>query len=240
MKPSLSVIIAAYNEESNLESAVNSILSALNGYFSSYEILIYDDGSSDKTSEIADRLAATHPAIKAVHNGRNRGLGYSIQNGFELASKEYVTWCAGDNPMFQESLTEMFRNTGKADVVTSYVANPEFRAPYRRWLSQSYVMILNCLFGLKMRYYNGFAIYKSELVKKIRTSTQGFSFLAEILVLLVKSGHSYLEVPTHHRVRAHGQSKAFSIRNIRDILKTLLHLMGVVYFRQGPRKSALR
>ena len=237
MKPSLSIIIPAFNEEGNIESAVSSVLSALQDHRRSYEILIFDDGSTDDTGKIADRLAASNSSIKVIHNGINRGLGYSLRRGFDLASKDYVTWCAGDNPMYQESLSEMFEKTGQADVVTSFVANPEFRAPGRRLLSQTYVGLFNLLFGLRLRYYNGFAIYRTDLVKKFRTSTQGFSFLAELLVLLVNSGYSCLEVPTRHRLRMHGKSKAFNWRNLVDVQKTILRLIGVVYFKQGKNTS---
>ncbi len=238
MKPSLSIVIPAFNEEGNLESAVGSVLTALDGHVNSYEILIFDDGSSDATGKIADRLAALNSSIKAIHNGINRGLGYSLRRGFDLASKDYVTWCAGDNPMFQESLSEMFAKIGQADVISSYVANPEFRSAGRRILSQTYVGLFNLLFGLKLRYYNGFAIYRTDLVKKFRTSTQGFSFLAELLILLVKSGYTRLEIPTYHRLRAHGKSKAFNLRNLWDIQKTLVRLIGMVYFKTG-KKNAL-
>ncbi len=233
MKPSLSIVIPAFNEEGNLEAAVGSVLTALQGHVSSYEILIFNDGSSDATGKIADELARLNSSIKAVHNDGNQGLGYSLRKGFDLASQDYVTWCAGDNPMFQESLSEMFSKTGQADVISSYVANPEFRSPTRRFVSATYVAIMNILFGLKLRYYNGFAIYRTDLVKKFRTSTQGFSFLAELLILLVKSDHSYIEVPTHHRLRSHGKSNAFNLRNFLDIQKTLVRLIAVVYFKAG-------
>ncbi len=238
MKPSLSIVIPAFNEEGNLEAAVSSVLTALQGHCSSYEILIFNDGSSDGTGKIADELARSNSNIKAFHNDGNKGLGYSLRKGFDLASKDYITWCAGDNPMLQESLSEMFSKTGQADVISSYVANPEFRSPARRFVSAAYVVIMNILFGLRLRYYNGFAIYRTDLVKKFRTSTQGFSFLAELLILLVKSGHSCVEVATHHRLRSHGKSNAFSLRNFLDIQKTLIRLIGVVYFKAGRMPAA--
>lgn len=233
MKPSLSIVIPAFNEEGNLEAAVGSVLMALEGNVSSCEILIFNDGSTDATGRIADQLAKLNSSIKVVHNNGNQGLGYSLRDGFDMATKDYVTWCAGDNPMFQESLSLMFSKAGQADVISSYVANPEFRSPTRRFVSATYVVMMNILFGLRLRYYNGFAIYRTDLVKKFRTSTQGFSFLAELLILLVKSGYSYMEVPTHHRLRSHGKSNAFNLRNFLDIQKTLIRLISVVYFKAG-------
>lgn len=238
MKPSLSVIIPAFNEEGNLEAAVDVILSTLNGRSDSYELLIVNDGSTDGTRKIADRLANTNPAIKVVHNDGNKGLGFSLRRGFGLASKKYVTWCAGDNPMLDTSLKEMFDHLGRADLIISYVANPEFRSLGRRFLSRAYVLLLNSLFGLNLKYYNGFTIYKSESVNGLKTTTEGFSFLAEILILLIKSGCSYVEVPTYHRLRSHGQSKAFKFQNFRDVVSSLFSLVGIFYLKQGGKKSS--
>ena len=236
MKPSISIVIPALNEEGNLESTVSDILKSLDNRFQSYELLIFNDGSSDQTGPIANRLAATDPHIKAIHNPQNKGLGYNIRKGFEIASKEYVMWYPGDNGMQQKSLEEMFRHVGEADIIIPIIANPEFRSSLRRAISQAYVTLMNLLFGLSLRYYNGVCIYRSELVKRFKTSTQGFSFLAELLIRLVKSGYNYIEVPTYHRVRTHGKSKAFTLRNVTDILKTIVRLMGLVYFGIGKKK----
>ena len=235
MKPSISIVIPALNEEGNLESTVSDILKSLDNRFESYELLIFNDGSSDQTGPIADRLAANDPHIKAIHNPQNRGLGYNIRKGFEIASKEYVMWYPGDNGMQQKSLAEMFRHAGEADIIIPIIANPEFRSYSRRVISKAYVVLMNFLFGLKLQYYNGVCIYKSESVKRFKTSTQGFSFLAELLVLLIKSGHSYVEIPTFHRLRAHGKSNAFNWRNLLDVQKTLLRLIGIIYFKTGKK-----
>ena len=73
--PSLTVVIPALNEEGNVETGVSDILTALGDRFYSYEILIFDDGSTDATGAIADRLAAQNQNIKVIHHEKNRGLG---------------------------------------------------------------------------------------------------------------------------------------------------------------------
>ena len=235
-KPSsLSVVIPALNEEGNLEPSVKNLLTAMGPYFNSYELLIINDGSTDGTGALAERLAHSNPYIRVIHHERPLGLGASLRQGFDLATQEYVTWYAADDPMDGNSWERIFEQIGNADVLISYMANPEFRPWIRRVLSQIYVRILNLLFGLRIRYYNGFTIYRRELIRSIQTSARGFSILAEVLILALKSGHRPLEIPTYHRQRKQGTSKAFKFSNMKDILKTLLRLIGIVYFKNGKK-----
>lgn len=236
IKPaSLSVVIPALNEEGNLEPAVKNLLTALGPYFNSYELLIINDGSADGTGALAERLAHSNPHIRVIHHDKPMGLGASLRQGYDLATQEYVTWYAGDDPMDGDSWRKMFEQIGNADVLIPYMANPEFRPWGRRVLSQIYVRILNLLFGLRIRYYNGFTIYRRELIQSVRTSARGFSFFAEALILSVKSGHRSIEIPTYHRQRKQGSSKAFKFANVKDILKTFLRLIGIIYFKTGKK-----
>ena len=224
MKPSISVVIPAFNEEKNLKAAVLDLLAVIDRWFDSYEIIILNDGSTDQTGRIADHIASRNPNIQVVHQPRNMGLGFNVLSGFQKATKEYVMWYAGDNGMLQSSLEEMFKLVGKADIVIPYIANPEFRSKKRRMVSKLYTVILNYLTGLKLKYYNGIVIYRTELVKSINIPTNGFACLAEVLIRAIKSGATYVEVATRHRLRGYKTSKAFRIKNLIEITKALVWL----------------
>ncbi len=225
MIKSVSVVIPAYNEEKNLVSTVNFLLERLlkNG-ISDFEILIFNDNSTDATGKIADELAKEHPQIRVIHNPRNMNLGYNITKGFELATKEYAGFIPGDNETEPETLDSIFQNLGKADIIIPYIKNPEARPWGRRILSKTYVFIINTAFGLHMKYYNGMCYFKTAMVKNVPVSTYGFAYMTEILVKLLKSGASFMEVPMINRVRERGATKAFRIKNIVSVFKTFLHL----------------
>lgn len=225
MDKSISVIIPAYNEEKNLAQTVKFLLGRLNeNSISDFEILIFDDNSTDNTGEIADELAGRYSQIKVIHNSRNMNLGYNITKGFQLASKEYCGFIPGDNETEPETLDNVFQNLGKADIVVPYIKNPEARPWGRRFLSKTYVVIINTAFCLRMRYYNGMCYFKTDMVKKVPVSTYGFAYMTEILVKLLKSGASFIEVPMINRVRERGATKAFRIKNIASVFKTFLTL----------------
>ena len=225
MIKSISVVIPAYNEEKNLEATTGFLLERLekNGILD-FEILIFDDNSTDATGKIADELAKKYSQIKVIHNPKNMNLGFNITKGFQLATKEYAGFTPGDNETEPETLDNIFKNLGKADIIIPYIQNPEVRPWGRRFLSKTYVMIINTAFGLNLKYYNGICFFKTAIVKKVPVSTYGFAYMTEILVKLLKSGASFIEVPGINRTRERGATKAFRIKNIVSVFKTFIHL----------------
>jgi len=224
MKPSLSVVVTAYNEEGDLETSVKTYLSCLDERFSSFELLIINDGSTDSTRAIADRLAREHHEIRVIHISQNQGLGCALRKGYAAATKDYAIWLGADNCSVGESLMNLFTYIGKADLVIPYMVNPEVRDPFRRNLSRLFTLFINFLFGLNLRYYNGSVIYRTELVRSLPTFSTGFFIMAETAIRLLKRGHSYLEVPAYQRARSHGSSKALYPRNVLSVVGSIWKL----------------
>ena len=220
----LSVIIPALNEEGNLAAAVGTVLDAIGNRFADYELLIFDDGSTDCTGQIADDLAARHPRVRVIHNERNMGFGYNYIRGVELARKEYVVLFPGDNEIPGEAIRPILDAVGRADIVVPYISTPAVRTWSRRFISSSFVALVNLLFGLRIRYFNGPCVIRRALLQSIPLRTHGFAYMAAILVRLIRSGHSYIEVPMPLQPRKHGRSKAFRPKNILSVVRTLTGL----------------
>lgn len=243
MAPTLSVIIPALNEAGNLDAAVSTILEAIGDRFADYELLIFDDGSTDRTGVIADRLAAVNPHIRVIHNPRNMGFGYNYTRGVELARMEFVTMFPGDNEVTSAAIQTILSAVGSADVVVPYVATPTVRPLSRRIISATFVALVNFLFGLRMRHYNGPCVHRRSLLLTVPMQTHGFAYMAAILVRLIRSGHGYVEVPMALQERLHGRSKAFRLKNIVSVLTTLARLFWEVRIKErrkyrGPVQNA--
>lgn len=225
MDKSVSIVIPAYNEETKLAPTVDFALEALSRHnIADFEIIIFDDASTDKTGEVADELARKHSQIKVVHNPKNMNLGFNFIRGIALAQKEFVGMVPGDNETDPETLDNIFKVLGETDIVIPYIQNPEARPWGRRFLSRTYIAIINIAFGLKMRYYNGLCFFRSSVAKRVPVYTYGFAYMTEILMKLLKSGADYIEVPMVVRVRERGATKAFRIKNIFSVFKTFLTL----------------
>lgn len=222
---SITIVVAAYNEEASIAEAVQAVVSAVEPRFESYEVLVMDDGSTDRTGEIADALSAANPNVRAVHNEQNIGFGLSCRRGIDLASKEYIGWFPGDNDMEGRSLADLCDRIGDADIVVGVMSNLNCRSLPRQLLSRTFTGLMNTLFGLKFRYYNGPPIYRVALLRKTPLRSAGYAMLAELLIRSVKNGATAIQLPTYHRQREHGESKAFRWSNIVSVGQTVLILV---------------
>ena len=88
----VSVLVPAYNEEQNLEGAVRDIVAAAGAVLEDYEILLVDDGSTDRTGALADRLALELPKVRVIHQERNLGTAAGYARAVEEAKLDYFFW----------------------------------------------------------------------------------------------------------------------------------------------------
>jgi dolichol-phosphate mannosyltransferase len=236
---SLSVVVPALNEADNLETTLNAVRRALSETVPEFEIIVIDDGSTDATGEIADRLAVAHAEVRVVHNGRNCGFGASFARGVEVARKDAAMFVPGDNGWPYRSLRELFVALGTADVVSAYTTNPEIRPLGRRVVSRLYTSLLNMLFGHRVRYYNGLAVYPLEFLRMRPFTTGGFGFMAEMLLSALAAGLTHREVGVPISERAAGNSKALRLKNVVSVTATIGRLFWALRIRRRVLSRAL-
>ena len=228
----MSVVVPAYNEMGNLENAVKDVVHALQE-FDDYEVIIVNDGSKDGTGEVADRLAATIDRVRVIHHEQNRGFSASYQTGLANARMAYFTFVPGDHEVAAESVEEIFDAVGKADLVIPYHGTPWNRTWHRRVLTWICTTQLNVLFSRNLHYFQGPAVYPTELARILPINTSGFFFATEMLVNALLMGYSYVEVPLIHHERTYGQSKAVKPSNIVNAQLTILRLWWSLRVRRG-------
>ena len=228
----MSVVVPAYNEMGNLENAVKDVVHALRT-FDDYEVIIVNDGSRDGTGEVADRLAASMDRVRAIHHEQNRGFSASYQTGLAHARMAYFTFVPGDHEVAAESVELIFNAVGTAGLVVPYHGTPWNRTWQRRILTWICTTQLNVLFSRNLKYFQGPAVYPTELARVLPINTTGFFFATEMLVNALLMGYTYVEVPLTHHERTYGQSKAVKLSNIVDAQFTILRLWWNLRMRGG-------
>ncbi len=232
---SMTVLVPALNEESTLAPTVERLIEALTITIDDFEIIVIDDGSTDSTRAVAERLAAAYAFVRVIVNPRTLGLGHGYTRGFEEATKEFFVYIPADNTWPYRSFVELFGQLGRADVITSYALNPEVRPLGRRIVSRLYTIVLNLLFSRHMRYFNGLTIYPVQFLRHRPLTTFGFGFQAEVLLKALYSGLSYIEVGLPIDERSAGGSKAVNTRNIISVAFTVLRLFWTLRVRRRWR-----
>jgi dolichol-phosphate mannosyltransferase len=235
---SLTLIIPALNEEAVVRGVVEQVLAEVEGKVREYEVILINDGSTDATGEVLEQLARERRKIRVLHNPGNIGLGASYKRGVREARCQYVMLLCGDGGFPASSLPAVFEKIGQADIVVPYMSNlRQLKTPARYLLSRGYTSLLNFLFGFRLQYYNGLPVHRADLLRRITITSTGFGFQGEVLVKLLKSGCSHVQVAVlgaeHTR-----RSMALRPSNLISVARTLGHLLKeIVRFKPIPRED---
>jgi glycosyltransferase involved in cell wall biosynthesis len=222
---SLSVIIPAYNEAGNILATLENITTAFEPLPLRHEILVIDDGSRDETAAIVERARARFPAVRLLRNDRNMGFGASYRRGVEAASLAHIVMVHGDNAWGWPTLREFFGHTGEADVIIGFTRDMlKSRTWARTVISKTFTLLVNLITWRHLRYYNGLQIHQAPILKSLRIESRGYGFQAEVLVKALRLTRTYVEVPMDLIEREKGESKAFRMKNVVDVLHTLRRL----------------
>jgi glycosyltransferase involved in cell wall biosynthesis len=219
----LSIIVPAFNEEGNIGPTLDEITTACDTLRDNYEIIVVNDCSVDRTAEIVLARAKRNARIRLVSNERNLGFGGAFMRGVNEARMDYCIMVCADNAIPADSLRLIFSKTGEADLVLSYIGNPKVRELSRRIISRTFVLLVNLLTGFRVRYYNGFCVYPTQRLKSM-TVSKGFAYAAQIIVKLLNEGYTYVEVPMITRMREHGTTSAFKLRNLISVFGSLVSI----------------
>jgi hypothetical protein len=239
----LTFIVIAYNEERSVGSTVEEIRSMLRSIGRSAPILIMDDGSTDRTGEIADEIAARSAEVEVVHQLRNVGQFQNIMDGVDRVRTRYFSVIPGDNQFVMQSFEMFVQFIGQYDLVFGFPNNEYVRGRKRTLLSHAWRLYLLALFGSSITYLAGMVIAPAELVRLMRSRTGRFLGWYETAIRLALSGASYIQIPFTMREREHGETKALApIRNCLDVLRMLRtwrRIKGPGVLRAGPEYAGL-
>ena len=219
----LSVFFPAYYDEKNIDKVVHKAVQVLEELqLKDYEITIIEDGSPDKTDEVADALAKQYPKVKVIHHEKNKGYGATLWEGFSTARFEYVFYTDGDNQFDLEELKKFVSLIPYTDMVIGYRKKKQY-STYRKLTSFVYNLILRFAFNIDYIDIDcAFKIITTDLFRKITVRTKDAFIDAEIMIKANMMGYTSTEVGVKHLPRVDGVSTAarpsIIFRTIREII----------------------
>lgn len=199
----LSVIMPAYNEEQCIYENLLSVCEYVSTFHPNYEILLVNDGSTDRTFDEAMRARKENFHIKVVTYHINRGKGGAIKEGIQKASGEYIAFLDADldlSPVHLHQFMEALLDED-ADIVIGSKLHKDSRLNYpwnRKVMSYGYFVLLRILFRLKLKdTQTGVKLFRADAIKPIarELKTSGYAFDIEILARANKIGCRILEMP---------------------------------------------
>jgi len=235
---SFSIVIPIYNEEEILLESVNSIISMCERTKLTYELLLIENGSTDKTLEIAQSISNMNNSIK-VHTLNQANYGNALKNGFSLAIYDLVV--AFDIDYYSETflITSLQLESEFSAITASkrLQTSEDARRLIRRIATNFFVYLLKVLFNTDLSDTHGMkAIKKSEINKFIEqvVSTQDI-FDTELLLRIERSGGKVKEVPT--KINEIRPSVSLIYKRIPRTLKSLIKLRFIFYMESLKTKN---
>ena len=227
MPHSVAVIILALNEEKGLKLTYETYRKSIKKKGLEYEFIIVNDGSTDRTGEIAEEIKKENPYVRVIHNSQPQGMGRGYKQGLQLTQKEYYMYTGGYCGLTEEYINLFLDGIGVADMTIGHITNPKIRGPFRRSLSSFFTRIMNLITGMNLEYYNAMALCRTHCLKSIRIRSNKYTFQAECIAKLVKFHQcTYREIALVVRVRKRGESsRAMKWANVLDTGKFLCLLL---------------
>lgn len=222
--PELSIFFPFWNEEKNVRSVVESAIPIAKKVAKEWEILIIDDGSSDKTYEIGKKLASEHRNVRVITHNPNRGYGAALKDGFVNAKYKYIVFTDGDRQFDFSQVDRFIENIKSADIVIGY------RKVRRDSLSRHILMYMLKVWDyIFFRFYFkdidcGFKMFRREALKQIMPlRSEGAMITTEILAKGTRKKLRIKEVEVNHYPREYGaQSGANIAVVVRAILESFI------------------
>jgi len=219
--PSISVFFPMHNEEGNVEIMARTAVEVLKDRADDYEVIIVNDGSKDRTGEIADRLHEEDPHIVHIKHEVNRGYGGAVKTGWNSARYDLVFFTDGDNQFDLHEMDNLLENVDEYDIVVGYRINRQ--DPWIRKLNAwAWGTLVRFLFKIPVRDIDcAFKIFPRKAVDAIKLDTEGAMISTEMLAKAKNLGFTIKEVGVHHRPRQVGEQSGANIRVILRAFKEL-------------------
>ena len=229
-RPSVSLLGWAFNEQENLPTYVRRAEALLRSVSDDYELVLIDDGSQDRTWQVACELQRARPWLKLIRNESNKGVGYNYARAIKGASKEYFFCQTLDWSYDVTELIESFDLLRCYDVLQGVrprlaglrVFTERSDTIWKGVVSIANYLLIRMLFRLPLTDYQNITVCPTRLAQHLKLVGRSSFANPELLLKLWWQGASFKEIQVPFRKREGGRgtgTRVLSIlRSIRDIL----------------------
>lgn len=225
---SLSIVLPAYNEAENVAGAVKEVSGVAQQLGTDYEIILVNDGSSDRTGEIARELEQRIPNFHLVEHHPNRGYGGALKAGFAAATKELIAFTPADKQFVFSEIERLLAKIDGADIVSGYRADRQDPL-IRKFNALGWNSLVTILFGHLCRDIDcGFKLFRREVLEHVNIISDGAMIDTEFLAGAKARGFRIADVPVTHLPRTAGEATganvAVIVKAFRDLARFRLRL----------------
>jgi glycosyltransferase involved in cell wall biosynthesis len=228
----LTVLMPGLNEELNVERAVGRVLAALDTLPFPSEVLVIDDGSTDRTGELARAIAARDSRVRVLQNETNVNYGVSLLRGFAAARGTWVGHVGMDLPLAPEDFALFSARFADSDVVVARRLDRSAHAPWRKVTSWTNRLLLCLLFAPRTADLNFTQFYRRAWLARVRPISTSPAFLTPELILRAeRTAQRVREIEVPFQKREAGQAHFGRLPDILWTLKDMVRLRVSTWLR---------
>jgi len=231
--PMISIIIPARDEEETILRCLDETMVVMDGLGFSYELIVVDDGSRDRTYEFAKEKARKFGNVKVLKSNPNQGKGYAMKKGLSQASGNLVMYMDADLSILPSGIPTFIHGIKDADVVVGSKRHPQSQITYplhRRFLSKCFNLLVRVMFKPRISDTQaGLKLFRREVLEEVlpRLLVKRYAFDVELLVNADKRGYRMVEAPIIVR---HGKKERMTFREIFHMAIDLLAIFYRLHF----------
>lgn len=209
---SVSVVFPCYNDAPTIGGLIDDAHATLSPLVDEIEVVVVDDGSSDGSGPLLDRLAADRPWLRVIHHERNGGYGSALISGFAAARHDWIFYTDGDAQYdVREAADLLPLATDDVDIVQGYKIG-RGDSWYRKVIGRTYHHAVRLLFGLHVRDTDcDFRLFRRRLFSDRPLRSTSGVICVEMMFRFERAGARFVEAPVHHYFRPHGRSQFFRL-----------------------------
>jgi len=229
-KPSVAIFFPVYSDESTVRTVATKSLKVLSDIASRQKVIIVDDGSPDRSGEIADEIAAEYPDVLAVHHDRNLGYGAALITGFKYAiDYDWICFLDGDDQYDVNDLYHMSKLFDHYDLIITFRYSKIYGTT-RLFISFIYNLALRLLFKSPYRDHScGLKAIRSNIINDITVTANSPFVGAEIIIKSMVRGYPIGEVGIKTYPRKFGSSHSTSFKNIISSIRDMFRVYKEIF-----------
>lgn len=205
--PGVSIVLPAYNEEDNVEAAVRQALEVMEELALPHEVMVVDDGSTDRTAELARGLmAGDAPRVRVLRHPHNQGYGAALRTGFAHARHELLFFTDCDLQFHPGELKYFLPLMGEHDMAIGFRVY-RYDTVLRSIVSWIYNRLVGVLFRLRVRDVDcAFKVMRREVVEQVGLECDNFFISTELVARARKWRFRIIEKGVRHYPRVAGET----------------------------------
>ena len=213
-KPDITLFFPVYNDEFTIPIMVEKSIQVLEEIANKYEIIIINDGSPDKSGEVADQFAAKYASVKVIHHEKNMGYGAAVQSGFMHANYEWICFTDGDDEYDIYDLSRMIKLKEYYDLIITF-RYVKLYSNKRVFISAIYNKLFRWIFRTNYRDIStGLRLIKKEVYQELSIISDSPFIGAEITLRTMLKGYRVGEMGIQTFPRQFGTGSSISFKNI--------------------------